>query len=800
MENQQIKDNLLKNGAASKIYDELKKLRDSSSEDQERSRKRWIWELIQNAVDCCRFDDTIDIVIDFDGSSILTFSHNGRGFDKENLWSIVLQTSNKSTDTESRGKFGTGFISTTLISPKITIDSFLESTKERVLLNLDRSGDSVEDLRQSIDENVQVIEALEEKIRNESWNSNNKTDFIYDLSDLANRGKSIEAINDGIESLEQYIVYLLSFNEKIASIKCNDKKYSVKNRATHNDKFPYSIVVVENIEETSQSQVENLLIIVDFENGSIAAPLYKDGDVVKFNKIGSNIPRLFCDFPLIGTENYPFPVILNSSNFSVEIDRNAIYESDATNIEIMKHAIQAYENLLQYFSRNSKLNVFNICNFVKNETTVYKKEVSKKITETILNKNMVLTSNGKMLSILDSEGNKQIVVPKEKADVVDGKLWSLLSEIPNINIPTKEFVEEWRPIINNNITTADINNEYLKGSTINKFKEWFGSGDVIKWLNDYYQYVEEDKRIDFVLPNSEGIFKELKDLKLVDDIIPELLTIYLQIKPEFKKYIVLDGIIVPGTVKHKIPSCNNQEISEEVGNHVHALLSKEKKESRTAETEGIFKQILDLFSQNTQDWNELFPSLYPDRSKLRSQQFDEELKEFGDLLAENNWTVEKAKSIFFNDDFLDAISTLGEELSEEQAQQLKHTIKNSFYAKQKVNKLINRSVQNVYNHLSQNPRYQVPNTFEEWNSKKLSTTVFKAWRNDKKIDLLIVIRPIDEERIIFYEEQELSALDSNEYELWTDDGQNVKELTLGDILKTTNITTIPLRNIFGENK
>lgn len=796
MDNQQIKDNLLKNGAASKIYDELKKLRDSSSEDQERSRKRWIWELIQNAVDCCRFDDTIDIVVDFDGSSTLIFSHNGRGFDKENLWSIVLQTSNKSTDTESRGKFGTGFISTTLISPKITIDSFLESTKERVLLNLDRSGESVEDLRQSIDENVQVIEALEEKVRNESWNSNNRTYFIYDLSDLANRGKSIEAINDGIESLEEYIVYLLSFNDKISSIECNGKKYSVKERIAY-DKIPHS-AVVKIIEE--KSQIISALIIVDFENGSIAVPLYTDGDVTKFYKISSKIPRLFCDFPLIGTENYPFPVILNSSNFSVEIDRNAIYETDATNIEIMNYAVQAYGNLLQYFSSFSNMNVFNICNFVKNEITTYKKNVSQKITDIILNKNIVLTSKGQMQAILDSEGNKQIVVPKEKADVVDGKLWNLLSEIPNINIPTKEFVEEWRPIINNNITTADINNEYLKGSTINKFKEWFGSGDVIKWLNDYYQYVEEDKRIDLVLPNSEGVFKELKDLKLVDDIIPELLTIYLQIKPEFKKYIVLDGIIVPDTIKHKIPSCNNQEISEEVANHVHALLSKEKKESRTAKTEGIFKQILDLFSQNTQDWNELFPSLYSDRSKLRSQQFDEELKEFGDLLVENNWTVEKAKSIFFNDDLLDAISTLGEELSEEQAQQLKHTIKNSFYAKEKVNNLINRSVQNVYNHLSQNPKYQVPNTFEEWNNMKLSTTVFKAWRNDKKIDLLIVIRPIDEEKIIFYEEQELSALDSNKYELWTDDGQNVKELTLGDILKTTNITTIPLRNIFGENK
>ncbi|CAC9732443.1 hypothetical protein IE368CO2PC_01716 [Enterococcus faecalis] len=59
-----------------------------------------------------------------------------------------------------------------------------------------------------------------------------------------------------------------------------------------------------------------------------------------------------------------------------------------------------------------------------------------------------------------------------------------------------------------------------------------------------------------------------------------------------------------------------------------------------------------------------------------------------------------------------------------------------------------------------------------------------------------MIRPSDEDKIIFYEDKELNVLDTNNYELWTDNGENVKLVTLGDILKTTKISVIPLRNLY----
>ena len=81
-------------------------------------------------------------------------------------------------------------------------------------------------------------------------------------------------------------------------------------------------------------------------------------------------------------------------------------------------------------------------------------------------------------------------------------------------------------------------------------------------------------------------------------------------------------------------------------------------------------------------------------------------------------------------------------------------------------------------------------------TRKYATTVFKAIRNKDNVDIRIIIRPSDGNKIIFYEDTELDALDDIDYELWTcDENCNVKMLTLGDILKTTGINVIPLRKI-----
>lgn len=794
MNNQQIKDDLLKTEAASKIFNELNKLRKSSQEDQERFRKRWIWELIQNATDCCRDGETIDIGINFNGDSILTFSHNGRGFNKENLWSIVTQISSKIQDDDSTGKFGTGFISTTSISPNIIIDSFLENTKQKFLLNLDRSGEDVPSIRKSIDDNMRMIENLE-TTSSKTFSETNLTIFKYDLTNLSNKEKSVKSINDGIRSLEEHVFYLLGFNDKISSINCNGKKYVVKNKKSAT-KIP-NCALVDIIEENSQTKIS--LIIADFKNGSVAAPMHIENGKLKFYKIDSSISKLFCNFPLIGTENYPFPIILNSGNFSVEIDRDGIFESDVRNIKIIENAIRTYENLLNYFSDVSKIDIFNICEFEKSQKTEYKKKVAQEVESIIFRKKLVSTHNDKLLSILDSHGDKQIFVPREKEERFEAKFWGLLSQIPSINIPKLEDCDGWKDIIDNNITVSDINNDYLKGKTIDGFKEWFGKNEIISWLNDYYHYVEDvgNKRINLFFPNIEGVFLDLNKIKLVDQVIPELLDIFFLINPKVKNEIVYDGLKIPDSLKSYMFYYTNEEIASLVADHIHALLSKEKKENRSQETEKIFNQMLELFSMKKYSWDKLFPSIYFDRAKLRSQKFNEDLNQLGDALSEKNLTVESITSIISNDCLLNTLLTSPEELPEEIIQQLQHINKSSFYGKKKVDELIQRSKLNIYNQLSKNPKYKVSNTFEDWEAEKMSTTVFKAIKDDTE-ELLIVVRPSDEGKIIFYEEQELSALDSNNYELWVDNGEKVCQLTLGDILKTTNITVIPLRNLFLE--
>lgn len=788
---QQMKD-LLISGAASKIYNELKKLTSSSIEDQERFRKRWIWELIQNASDCCRFGEKIDIEVNFVENSRLAFSHNGRGFSKDNLLSIVTQFSNKITEEDSMGKFGTGFISTALISPNIIIDSFLEDTKQNFSLKLDRSGESIETLRNSIDENLRIIENLNNR-DNVSQLATNRTIFSYDLASLVKKEGAIKAINEGIVSLENHVIYLLAFNDRISSIKCNGKKYSVKNRESSTTEPALSLIDI--IEE--QTQEVTSLVAFDFEDGTIAAP-FKRGE--RFLKIDSCSSRLFCNFPLVGTEDYPFPIILNSSKFNVEVDRDGIFESDLENIRIIDNSIKAYDRLLQLFCSKSEFELFNICGFERIQKTNYKKNLSRRLDSIIFNKELVLTNSGKMMSIWDSNEQKQIFVPKENTEGFEYQVWDLFSGIPSINIPIAEFSEGWRAIIENDITVSNIQNNYLKDSTIEKFKAWFGNEDAIKWLNNYYQYLANlgDKFTkNIVLPNAYGEFRSFKEIYLVDSVISELLAIYLSINPELDKNIIYSGVVIPNEFRSQMSFYSSEKIAEVIESHVHTLLSKEGKKNRTTATEKIFSDMLELFSQSSGDWNILFPTLYSDRAKLRSQQFNEELNKLGDVLAEKNLTIESVSSIISDDKLLNVLLTSPEDLPEEVVKQLQHISKSSFYGKKKIDQMIERSTENVYNYLQKNGKYEVPDTFEEWNARKLSTTVFKATK-DGNIDLLIVIRPSDEDRVIFYEEQELSALDSNKYELWTDNGEKIRQLTLGDILKTTNITVLPLKNLFSE--
>ena len=99
---------------ANTIWSEMRKLRGQPPEQKDNMRRRWVWELVQNASDCVERGKEINIEISIE-SNKLKFKHDGVPFTYENLVDLVTQISSKqSSDEEKTGKFGTGFISTHL--------------------------------------------------------------------------------------------------------------------------------------------------------------------------------------------------------------------------------------------------------------------------------------------------------------------------------------------------------------------------------------------------------------------------------------------------------------------------------------------------------------------------------------------------------------------------------------------------------------------------------------------------------------------------------------------------------------
>jgi hypothetical protein len=122
------------NELANKIFDHLDKL----TFKHESASKRWIWELLQNAQDAsAKSTRKVKIEITLEDDK-LHFSHNGKAFDLNDLVDLKYQTSEKKRviegddasvfDTpETSGKFGTGFITTHLLSKVVQLSGIFNN-------------------------------------------------------------------------------------------------------------------------------------------------------------------------------------------------------------------------------------------------------------------------------------------------------------------------------------------------------------------------------------------------------------------------------------------------------------------------------------------------------------------------------------------------------------------------------------------------------------------------------------------------------------------------------------------------
>ena len=207
--------------ATNLILTKMEELRGDKVELKEIKRRRWVWELIQNANDCSE-NKPIDIIIQTNNNSV-KFSHNGNCFTYQNMIDLITQISTKRKDEQKVGKFGTGFIATHLLSDKVRITgiyhSDINSNNYKALdLLLDRSGTNYDDIGKAINSAFDVLDNMELG-NNVIYNKNGDeitTTFSYEYD--SNDSEVVEAINKGYEDWEKTIPLVLVFADKIRTI------------------------------------------------------------------------------------------------------------------------------------------------------------------------------------------------------------------------------------------------------------------------------------------------------------------------------------------------------------------------------------------------------------------------------------------------------------------------------------------------------------------------------------------------------------------------------------------------------
>ena len=217
---------------------------------------------------------------------------------------------------------------------------------------LDRSGETYDEIKRNIQKELEYVEQIKVKSNEMHYSEaegNFETCFEYNVSHSIG---SKEAVEKGLHNLLLTLPYLLTFNKKINSISINGLKYWIEEE-----------LVNENIRKVTVSNLneEKTVVMVFRTNNTEVAFNISLENSNEITELNPGIAKIFCDFPLVGTEKFSFPLIINNPTLDVLKDRDGIHEGAINNIEILEEAISLYENILNYVSGNHFKRLHNLC-------------------------------------------------------------------------------------------------------------------------------------------------------------------------------------------------------------------------------------------------------------------------------------------------------------------------------------------------------------------------------------------------------------------------------------------------------
>jgi hypothetical protein len=477
---------------ATKILDLMDKLRLDANENAQR---RWIWELLQNAKDVSFDNQQVETEVFIQDNGVqksVSFSHNGKPFTVDNITFLIKQVSTKERNAnpenekpKTTGKFGTGFLTTHLLSEKVEVSGVVKEPDldyRTFILPLDRSGRTPEQIIESVNKSIIVRDTLDSQSPLSNYNPKAfNTSFCYNLEE-----EGYEVAKVGVEDLHISLPYTLAFlpSIKSVSIKHENTVYELAKIEQESANIQIATIYKKVQSKTQEIKIATL----SKNNTTIAVEIEQSNGKTFLKGFADELPKLFCDFPLIGTNDFNLPIVINSSTFNPTEPRDGVWLTDHNNEpkilenkQNIEDSVELYLILLEYASENNWQHLFHLA---KTGTPKEKKWFSKSWFEVNFQKPI----RQKLLTtpIIDIVGDKdkRVSIEIETGGTVDfpyhpkkeirEKIWELCNIGNYFVLSKKDEIHEWYEVIWDK-------NYYL---TLETIISWVASQKNLKTLSE----------------------------------------------------------------------------------------------------------------------------------------------------------------------------------------------------------------------------------------------------------------------------------------------------------------------------
>jgi hypothetical protein len=494
--------------------------------------RRWLWELLQNAKDSVEDGKTVAIEVELSDNELI-FRHNGNSFTEDEVIHLIYHGSTKKGTIDKTGKFGTGFLTTHLLSRKVAVSGTLDAGRGFKFL-LDRSGKNPKEVETAMESSWEQFKESASAFAQDHFT----TIYTYSLDDQT---KSIA--QKGIQDLPKLLPFVLAFNPKFDffTLKTGETHRTFRRAKSESLNHTNITVIIIEVSEEGRLLSTHTLALAAENKTAVAVPLNPSKELFSVRPIEPDVPRLFFDFPLFGTEDFSFPAIINSSDFIPKSERDGVYLGDKTNEDItankqiVENACRLYSDLVDYActTRWGDLHLFAFINVPPKKDWLdfsWFKQTLQTLQRTIAQKAIVRTDQEEYVSPINA------LIP---IDSPLPELWDFAVPLFADKLPAKTHLDSWFEVLKSwaslfgkaiedfesALTLSKLCKAIAELQTLEALTSALQSqnpGDTIIWLNKLYDLIIRQSKKHLLeafalIPNQNGILSKKTPCLFLDD-------------------------------------------------------------------------------------------------------------------------------------------------------------------------------------------------------------------------------------------------------------------------------------------